>query len=308
MTLLERIIESAERDGSVSSLLRMMKTLAARTGADQLGKWANNELTGYGVDDTVPQYRGPFEIQVTATFRNSFGHFQNNVPIGSRRFPEDMRCHLFSYTFREPIAEIEAAFSANPETNYAWATDVVSFVNNAFRIGEVQPVMTDGWSMVAAAGHVPRSRLFGILDQVRTEAHSLALNLEQTVPSAGEPHVSSEMNEKAAVIINNNFDFSNADLSGSNNAFNSSEFNQSIEMQEKGSVEALRRILAEAGLAESDVKELIEAVNNDPDEPTGELGRNVTRWLQQQASKVVPAVATMITQSVFAFYGLPVGE
>lgn len=82
MTLLERIIESAERDGSVSSLLRMMKTLAARTGADQLGKWANNELTGYGVDDTVPQYRGPFEIQVTATFRNSLGIFRITYPLG----------------------------------------------------------------------------------------------------------------------------------------------------------------------------------------------------------------------------------
>lgn len=308
MTLLERIITAAESDDPVPSLLRMMKTLASRTGTYKLSKWANQELFGYLSNASVPPYRGPFEMQVYATFRDNYGRREPNVPIGAARFPDEMKEPLFQYSFREPIAEIEAYLNNATDTEFSWSADTVVDIDRLFAAGQIERVLKESWRMTAAAGHVPRSRLAGILDQVRTVAHGLALEVEQSVPTAGEPTASPETNEKAAILITNNFDFSNANLSSSNNAFNSSEFNQSITTPAKGDTGSLEKALKEAGVSDANISELMNAVAEDPDEPAGGIGNRVSAWLQDQASKVLPAVATVITQSVFAFYGLPVGS
>jgi hypothetical protein len=307
VTLLERIILAAEGDGSVPSLLRMLKTLASRTGTAELGEWANRELVGYPSKAPVPGYRGPFEMQVYATFHDGYGRRDTNVPIDTKRFPAEVRELLFQLSFREPIAEIQAYVEQESSTNFAWTPDVVLDYNRAVMSGEVLPVMVPGWQMESAAGHIPKSRIAGILDQVRTVAHDLALEVEQSAPTAGEPGTSAEMNAKAAIIITNNFDFSNANLSGSNNAINSSGFSQNITMPEKGDRASLEQVLREAGVSDSEIARLRAAIAEDTDASEGGVGSRVREWLREQTSGVLPAVATVITQAVFAFYGLPVG-
>ncbi|MDQ0284784.1 AbiTii domain-containing protein [Rhodococcoides fascians] len=303
MTLLERIIIAAESDVPIPSLLRMMKSLASRTGATKLEKWANQELVGYPSGVAVPGYRGPFEMQVYATFRNSFRQIERDVPIASGQFPDELKKDFFSYTFREPVAEIEA-YVIDP-TELSWSADTVNAVDRMFEAGLLDAVRGPSWRMTAAAGHVAKSRMIGILDQVRTAAHALALEVEQLVPTAGEPTASPDDNKKAAIYISN-FNFSNANLSGSNNAFNSSQFSQNITTPTRGDADSLEQALSEAGVSTSDIGRLMDAIAEDPDEPTGGVGHRVSDWLKEQAAMVIPAVATVVAQSVYAFYGIPI--
>lgn len=104
MTLLARIIEQAETEGSVPVLLRMMRTLAYRAGADDLREWTEHELNGYAFRSHLPDYRGPFSLPVYADFYNEFGGTFPNVPIDRLRFPEEWRSGpWFDHSFCESV-------------------------------------------------------------------------------------------------------------------------------------------------------------------------------------------------------------
>lgn len=109
-------------------------------------------------------------------------------------------------------------------------------------------------------------------------------------------------------ITTNNFDFSNANMSTSNNAFGSSDFDQTINTVEPGDRAALEEALRVAGVSDGDLDNLRAAIEDDGDAPAREsLGAGVTGWLREIGGKAAAASATMATTAVLTYYGLPIG-
>ncbi len=305
MTLLSRIIERAESEGSVPELLRMTRTLAYRAGAEDLRVWTERELNGYVLQSDVPAYRGPFSLPVYASFHDEYGRTFPNVPIDRRRFPEEWRDGpWFDHIFREPISAIQS-YADEELVRFEWSPDHVLNYNLAVLEDKIHPVMDSRWNMSSAEIRVPKSVFVGMLDQVRTMVHGLALEVEQSTPTAGDPGASSEDNRKAAITITQNFNFNNVDMSGANNAIGSSDFVQNSTTSIKGDRVALEHTLQSAGVTPADLQRLQEAIREDPEDHQGQPGSRVRAWLSEQTAGVAPAVATVITQAVFAFLGLP---
>lgn len=99
LTKLAAIIDGATGEAvSTVSLLRMLKVVASRLRTAPLEDWVDRELSGYGHEDDLPAYRGPFPATAMGVF---VGPFQSRMTIAIPpiAFPEGMRGG-FAFTLR----------------------------------------------------------------------------------------------------------------------------------------------------------------------------------------------------------------
>ena len=97
-------------------------------------------------------------------------------------------------------------------------------------------------------------------------------------------------------------------MSGSNNAFGGSDFNQTVNTVQPGNFADLERVLLSAGVSDDDVATLRVAIDEDGGVPGVEpLGAGVKGWLREIGGKVASASATAVTTAVMAYAGLPIG-
>ncbi|MGB3676430.1 MAG: hypothetical protein WA988_18525 [Candidatus Nanopelagicales bacterium] len=107
----------------------------------------------------------------------------------------------------------------------------------------------------------------------------------------------------------NNFDFTKANMSGSNNVFGSSDFDQTFNAAEPGDQDALETALRAAGIDDEEITQLREAIAVDGDAPTrGALGTGVASWLREISGKAAAGAATLATGAVLTYYGLPIAQ
>lgn len=183
MGLLDEIIDGASSDGvTTTNLLRKVRTVAHRVGADVLSTWAKSELDGYSSDDTLPGYRGPFSANVVGQWS---GPFNTGGPgaISSVGVPENMQV-LFSLEFRQGLAEIEQLASHSSELAQPWDPYAVGRYNELIDQNRVPHI--EGMGLVSANRMVTPALLRSIVESVRTRALDLALDLQSADPSAGE--------------------------------------------------------------------------------------------------------------------------
>lgn len=234
MTFLLDFINDAQNDGPTPRLLRKMKVLAAFTGTPELTIWANREINGYPHGASLPEYRGPFRVNPLGHFIGPLGAEIRNVPIPTRTFPEELRDGpLFVLTLTQGIAEIES-YMDHDNTEFAWTADIVMGYNAMVERGKVLRIADPIYGLVGAKYTVPRALFKGVLDSIHNKALDLALELHAVAPKAGEANADSETKEVARTTIVQFFNFPNADMSGSNNAFGSRAFGQGIEALPEG--------------------------------------------------------------------------
>ncbi len=273
VTLLEDIITGACGETSISSLLRQLRVLASRTGGAPLDVWVSSELNGYGPDDAVPAYRGPFRLAALGHFLGRFGAEMRNVPIPPSTFPEGMRRSAFDVELRNPIAELEE-MAKSPASTVGWPADMVQFYNSLVAQGVIQRFLRDDFVLAQVQQPLPAHMVVGVLDAVRTRALDVALELEREAPSAGEPAASAEVRERASTIINNYFN------APSNIAIQSPGSQLTVPPPAAGDVDGLIAFLSAAGLSPLQLRGLSDAVAEDGANGSASTGRweRVRAW------------------------------
>ncbi|MFI8977148.1 hypothetical protein ACIGO9_29995 [Nocardia asteroides] len=220
MALLQQIIEDASGTGSVPGVLRRLKVVAKRIGAENtLLPWVIRELEGYSAEDTVPTYRSPVRLQ-------PYGIFTTGVRLPLRRdaLPENWRTPAqFEFPRTHPLAVIEG-LAVDGGASIAWSGEVVAVLNGRIERGEagLNPIL----NCIGVTALLNRHAFDTVLDAVRNRALDLALELESVAPDVGEVGVPEEVNEEARSVTTNIF--LGASFAGSNNAFGSTDVSQAI--------------------------------------------------------------------------------
>lgn len=305
MALLNEIIDAASSDdSSVSSLLRKLKVLAARTRTGLLAEWVTRELEGYPNLDGLPSYRGPFDPPVLAHFIGPFNSELKNAPLAPMNFSEDMReGSLFKVWMIYPIAEIEDLISQE-FVKVAWSADAINYYNWGVQNGEIKPTVRSEMVLVGATRTLPRQLFVGILDAVRNRALDLALELEKVVPEAGEPGASQDTRDRAGQVINTyNFNGSNSNI-----AISSSQVSQTVTLPSSGDEAGLMRYLAAVGVAPQQLVQLEEALAEDRAEAGGidppSAGERVRLWAGRAATAIgTGASGDLVFEAIKAYFG-----
>lgn len=182
-TPLNRAIEALSTPGtSGADALRSLLVVARRVGGDDLAQWLRHELDGYPEGSQLPRYRILEGLPITLTWHGFFGS-SATTKVSDHEIPEEIRPgkrHL-----RQPVAELEALAALETDPSAQLPSSWVMLYRDYFAKGEAP-----GWEdMVVnyAAQLYPRTVLRGILDQVKTSALDLALELEQVAPHVGDP-------------------------------------------------------------------------------------------------------------------------
>lgn len=183
MGLLDDIIDGASADDvSTTNLLRKVRTLAHRVGADDLSQWVMSELDGYSDDAVLPEYRGPFSANVTGQWSGPFGTGGEGI-ISAIGATKDLQ-PLFKTEFRQGLAEIEQLATSKTQLAQPWDPYAVARYNTLIEGNQVPHI--EGMGLVSANRIVTPALLRSIVERVRTRALDLALDLQSADASAGE--------------------------------------------------------------------------------------------------------------------------
>lgn len=282
MTLLDEII-SASTSGAVSSadLLRKVRIAAYRLGAEEIARWAKQELDGYGADDQLPGYR----IQVsgvtgifTGPFRSQITHTLSVTPAGMEKW--------FTVELREPLMELQSLSELKQDPSREWPAPVVARyeASGVFRM--------DMHGLFAARNVITRQSLKGIIDTVKTRAMDFALELQSDFPEAGSVDGPTVKSEPALAQTINNIT-NNITGHGSNVAIASTDVRQRSVVKQ-GDTVALKREVEALGLSASDADAFIDAVSSD----RSIEGGKVTTFLERVRSGAIGLAASVSSDLV----------
>lgn len=202
MTLLDEVIEQAS-DGDVAAMLRKLMIVAHRLGADALLGWVKAELNGYDDPDDIPDYRGPFTVNVQAIITGP-GLSKGTSTLTKHGMPDGFDW-LFELRFKDPLATLEGFAGSEDGIAIPWDPAIIGLYNGWIDEGRVPFI--EYWGVYSAQKVFPQGALKGIVDVVRTKALELALDLQAEYPDAGEkdgPTVDNpEVRAAVTTIVNN---------------------------------------------------------------------------------------------------------
>lgn len=254
MGLLQDIIQGA-MDGSksASELLRSVKVLAVRSGAADLADWVTKERDGYGIDNEIPPYRGPFPAAVLCTM--TLGpQYRTGQTLASTMFPDEF-APLFQIRFRQPVAELEnLVLPDQPMPQSPWPGTAVHRANMLIHQGNAS--LDPYVELINVYRQLDHTRIIGILDAVRNKILDLALELEQVAPDFDDNGQHRDNRERVSAV------YQTVVHSGGQAYIGQNETVTRYDIQvTPGDVESLRRYLdGIRGPSEQDKAELIEAV------------------------------------------------
>lgn len=202
MTLLDEVIEQAS-DGDAAAMLRKLMIVAHRLGADPLLAWVKAELNGYGDLDDIPDYRGPFTVNVQAVITGP-GPSKGTSTLTKHGVPDGFD-GLFELRFKDPLATLEGFAGSADGIAVPWDPAIIGLYNGWIDEGRVPFI--EYWGVYSAQKVFSQAALKGIVDVVRTKALELALDLQAEYPDAGEkdgPTVDNpDVRATVTTIVNN---------------------------------------------------------------------------------------------------------
>lgn len=287
MSLLRQIQDACiNPQTDLTTLLRMMRVLAARLQSEDLVRWVSSELGGWASLDSVPEYR-KFEAHNLGNFTNGYYHHQSRE-LPYLPDPEGHFSALEEVIVTQGVAEVQALLNMalsndTRSVQRPWPAAAVLLWNvtaSKKRVLSATYQMSSAWSVITAA------RLNQILDSIRNRALEFVLEIEALNPDAGEalPGETRIEKEKVSQIFNFTINGGNNNL-----AAGSTDVTQSLSVQvqsiSKGDPESLRHFLLERGVPEEDAAEVTEIVKSEPATPTG-LGPRAKAWLATVPGKL----------------------
>lgn len=249
MSLLEEIIQGSTEDSiSTPNLLRKVQVVGTRLEAPDIVNWAKGELEGYGENIAVPDYR-VIKTNVMGLFTGPMqSRIQQPLPVH-----EDFT-RWFQVDLRQPLKELESFSAGDSDPSIPWPAQVT------YRYEQTGIYRIEFYGLFQAWKVMPRERLRGIVDTVRTKAMELALELQVKYPNAGTlqgPTVSSN-SEVALTVYNitNSITGDGASIAVGDNLQQSNTVRQ-------GDLPSLTSALTALGLPEDAQEEFIEILEGD---------------------------------------------
>jgi hypothetical protein len=286
-------------DAKLGPILLKLRFLASRLGSDPLADWVKHESEGYPKDVEVPDYR-IVGVTYKGTWSGPWGSGIQNAPIPSHVIGEYAGEGWVRHKVRESIAAVEEL--AGQDHLGIDASNLILVLQ-----GKVYP----DWACNSVTGSIASSEMAEITQVVRSRVLELTLELEKSVPEAGEVSVSHTpikegTNEQVTQIFNQTVygNLNHVDASG--NAQVSLTINQ-------GDVQGMTSELVKAGIPEDAAKEFTDIVASEtPGSVEQPLGPKAVEWLAQNIKKVaggtwkigVGVFAKVLEEAALRYYGL----
>ncbi len=247
----------------------------------------------------MPAYRGPFDVEVLGTFSGPFGSGLRNAPIPSIGFPSKYReGALFKITFTQSVAEIEALSHSTDTLAAPWPANAIAYTNTLMVQGKVS--LYEGLGLQEARRVVSPGLVVSVVDAVRTRILDLALTIERTDPSTGQAGSPPLPLEARQTIITNIY-------GGSQNvAVASTDFAQTVYVP-PGDRDSLTGHLADLGVAQADIEDLLSALDSDEEKEGADLGPATSKWLAQLMVRSkelgIGAAGSLIASAIWMYLG-----
>lgn len=303
MALLEDIQNSAvDSKSDLASLLRKCKLLAARLGSQPLEDWVLWESNGYPDNIEVPNYR-IWPLEIKGYFTGPMGASLQNYPIPLACLPEKARRVYERYKCRQSIAGIETILAkADSGTTLHVDTGDLALLlgTNVYQ----------HYNCIQASAECNPSALVEVVNTVRNRILDFTLAVWKEAPSAGDtdgdptPKIEAS---RVTQIFNTTVFGGAANLVGTA-SLSVIEFNIGVK-----DVAALERVLRDNGVAESELVELRDAIETEPEaKPNQGFGPRVSSWIGKMLGKAADgswkigtgAAGGLLAQVIAKYYGL----
>ncbi|MEX5275449.1 hypothetical protein [Kocuria sp. CPCC 205261] len=291
-TLLEQIIADSTSSGvAVGDLLRKVWYLGRRIHHEPTMQWANAELHGYADDALVPSYRGPFMAHVTGNFTGPYGSQVNNHQLDRDVFSDEINRYLYWKTFRHPIASLESGLSSGQQIGFPWPPLAVERYNRLAEEGKVGHVVYH--TLFSAKATIDATMIRGALDAVKSSALTLAAELQDVAPEAGEVAGITVDNEDVRRVA---MEFTTNIYGNQNTIGQGQGVHQQVANHAQNASTRLGQLQERFGLSHDDAAELVEVVEADG----GQVGEQTMGWLEKFKSGAVSVAQGVTVDSLVA--------
>jgi hypothetical protein len=301
--LLEDIVNALIDDGgSLNQALLRTKVLLHRLGQPELVEWVSSELTGYGPDDALPEYRRATG-RIVGNVSNGF-HTHKNHTLPVLHLSEQHLEYLQGNGLRMGLDVLEHLALGAADNNALVVPLPPEF--NA-KLGEP---LSEGFFVATAWRQIELSQVRQTLTVVRSRLLDFILKLQDKIGA----DMSEEEAKTAVARIDVGQMFAGAVI-GDNATFVIGSHNHSkiSNTSVKGDRDALAAELRAKGVSDADISLLNAALDIDP-APTeiGQYGPAVRGWMKNMFEKAVEAswnielgiVGGLLTSALQRYYGL----
>lgn len=286
----------------LASVLLKLRLLAAKLGNHPLEEWVRYESEGYPPDIPVPAYR-----RVGVSYRGTFSDgitTMKNAPIPPLLIAEHANDAWNGRDLRESVAGIaQLAQSTEKGTLYISAANLIVLL---------QGHVYEGMACHSVTGTISASALTEIISNVRNRILNLTVELERTVPEAGQIGlgVSATPNVSAAAVTQVYNQVFHGDYTAISNTGDGANINVAIN---KGDSASLVKALAEAGILQSDAEAFAAILASEqPESRDQPFGQKAKAWVGDNIKKALDGtwkiglgVATgVLTKVALKYYGL----
>lgn len=199
MTFLDDAVDVlAGNADDTSSALRKLLVVGTRMESAPIIEWCKKELTGYGDDDvdSYPPYRRDLPTLVVVRWTGYGGSIYDH-PLERNLVPDELR-RMFSYSYYEPIAELEALSDGGERY---WPLRLVQYLRTL--ADERKVPIVEGCQIYSVKQILTTTQIRGVIGAIRNRALMMALELQQAFPTAGEPGGPTVQDEGVLPIVNN---------------------------------------------------------------------------------------------------------
>jgi len=285
-TLLQQIEEEAvAADSDLASLLRKCCVLAARLQNGALKNWAVSELNGYSKVKDLPDYR-KFSAQSFGNFSGLCGSSMQNAPIPLLNVPEKYREGISRFWFFEGIAELQCLAERKGAIYQSWSADLVALLANRFY---------KHMNMISAYKTISATVVIKILETVRNRILNFTLELENEFPNIGEK-AGDPILDKAKVdnLVSKLIlkDVANVSIGCGQVA------QQATVNIETGNWALLEGLLKGFKIANEEIAELKEILENEKPKRNAKFGDRLSAWLGGLTAKAAQGIYDISTGTV----------
>lgn len=263
-----------------------------------------HESDGYPPEAELPDYR-KVGVSYHGSFSGPFGSGIRNAPIAPYLIQEFAGDGWVQKEVREGVAAIDELLESTADGDGSLGIDASNLI--LILQGKVYP----DYACNSVTGAISRSAMKDLQHAVRTRVLELTIELERSVPAAAEVTLGGASgtvaNSDAVTQITNQIVYGNVtSITGGAGT------NINVVIG-KGDDQAFVQFLAQAGINESDAKELAEIVATErPENAEQPFGSRAKNWITKNIGKalngtwkVTVDVATkVLTEAALKYYGL----
>lgn len=184
---------------NADQVLTDLRITVSRAGLKEMAEWLRHEVSGYGPDTAVPEYR-TWEAKVKGSIQAGALYMANDVDL-TELLPPELAARATKYECREGIGAIEASLNVEGGTGEVRAAlhgPILEAVNR----GGNGVQLTPGHVCVEAHLSFSREHLRAIVTKVRQKAIDVCLECEDKGLSLPSPRGQTEETKREGPFWN----------------------------------------------------------------------------------------------------------